>query len=1025
MSLPSLAIRNPVFTWMLMIGLILFGGLFFTRLGVSLYPDVDFPTLSVRAQYEGANPAVMEKDVVEPIESGLVSVEGVQYIESSIKTGSAQVSVSFDLSKDINVAVQEVQSALGRVQRLLPDGVESPSISKSNPEDRPVMWLSVTSTSLTRRDLMRVVREQVQDQFSTVPGVGELSLGGFIDPNIRVDIESKKLQAYELSVGDIVQALKLQHSELPAGQLDEGDTERSIRVMGELGSAEEFSRLIIPQRGGRPSYANVRLGQVANVYEGLDNVRRISRVNLEPSIGLGVRKQRGANTVDVAESVKQRMENLRAQLPEGVFIQVNFDSSEYVREAVNELLFVLLLSSLLTAVVCWLFLNSWFAVLNTLLAIPTSVLGSFIFLYAFGFTLNTFTLLGLALSIGIVVDDAIIMIENITRYREKGLSRMEAAFKGSREITFAVIATTAALVAIFLPVAFMEGVVGKFFFQFGVTIAVAVILSSIEALTLAPMRCSQFLDVGQRKTRVGLLVDGFLSKLTPFYEKTLLVALQNKWKVLGFSTLFFLGSLSFLFLLKKEFVPNQDQGSLFISFRTPDGSSIDYTDTKMFPIEQFLMKQPYIERYFTAIGGFGGGGQANTAFMFITLKDQRDRELSQQEVVVQLRNDLKQFEGIRGFIQGNSSSVLSGGQSYPIDFTIQGPDREKLKPIAEKMIQELSDSGQAVDVNSKDLVNLPEVRVIPDRQKATARGVSVQAISETMNALYGGVVPVKYSEGGRRSDVKVQIIDQEKRSMDDLKNVFLRNNRGELVSLSSVVTLEEGIGPQEIYRLDRYPGIRIEGNLAENVSQGEALKLVEKKSAEIVPFPNFVKLGGGSEEFQKSFRSLIIAMVLGVLVAYMVLASQFNSFIDPLAILMALPFSFAGAFISLYIGGQTLNVYSFIGLILLMGISKKNGILLIEFTKQLRFQGRETKDALMEACPIRLRPVLMTSFATLAAAIPPALSFGPGAETRIPLSLAIVGGVFVSTALTLYVVPCFYLLITRKTLSAPQLQEKH
>lgn len=1012
MSLVETSVRRPVFAWMLMGALLVFGGIGFHRMGVSQLPDVDFPIVNVSVTLEGAAPEVMESDIVDPIEDAVMSIQGLEGISSSARSGIANITIDFALNKNIDLAVQEVQTRIAQVQKRLPKDVDPPLVMKINPEDQPIMWISANSDSLTMQELMAFVRDRLKDRFTRLPGVGDVFLGGYMDPNLRVWVSSKKLTQYALTVDDVIQAIQLEHSELPSGRIESPEKEFNIRTVGEAANPKDFGRLPINRRGGAPNYTPIFLDQVAHVEEGLADIRRKSRVMGKPAVGLGIRKQRGANAVDVAKAVKARMEELRPELPKGVELNVNYDSTKFIEESVSELNFTLILSAILTAFACWLFLGSWSATMNVVLAIPTSVVGAFIVLNALGFTLNTFTLLGLSLAIGIVVDDAIMVLENIVRHRERGENRVNSALKGATEITFAAIAATAAIMAIFLPVAFMKGVIGKFFFEFGVTISVAVALSLLEALTLTPMRCSQFLDVGERTTRIGRGIERSFRLLEELYRKILPTILNNRWKTVLGSLLFFILTFALAGVLKKEFVPAQDQGNLMIRLKSPEGSSLEFTDKKMGEVEDYLKTRPEVSKYFVSVGGFGGG-EVNTAIAFITLKPMRERKISQQKLADLIRVDLQKVQGVTIFIQDLSLSAFSASRGFPVEFSIRGPDWDVLKDLSQKVTEAISKTGMLADVDSDYLAGVQDIQLLPDREKSKSRGVSVADVARTVNALVGGVVAGKYSKGGHRNDIRVRLVEEERKTVKDLEKLFVRNNRGELIPLSDVVTIREHPSLTSISRKDRERAISIFSNLAPGKSQAQALDAVQKVVHELLP-PGYRYVASGSAKtFKESFESLLVALVLGLLVSYMVLASQFNSFIHPVTVLVALPFSFSGAFISLLLGGQSLNMYSVIGLILLTGIVKKNSILLVDFTNQLREQGYDVKRALTEAGPIRLRPILMTSVATVVGAIPPALGIGPGAESRIPMALAVIGGVIVSTVLTLIVVPAIYSLFAR------------
>jgi HAE1 family hydrophobic/amphiphilic exporter-1 len=1020
MSLPEIAIHRPVFAWMMMAGLILFGLLSASRMGVSQLPDVDFPVISIAVNYPGAAPEVVETNVVDVIEDAVMTVEGVRSVTSTARYGAASISVEFELSRSIADALQEVQNKVASAQRYLPADIDPPVISKTNPEDQPILWLSLTSNRHSLRELMRYVKDTLKDRFSSVTGVGELGYGGYVDPNLRVWVSGKALSSYDLAVTDVLDAIKSEHSELPAGQLSLGRQEYDVRTLGELKTAKEFGHIVINQRGGQPVYARILLSQVAEIEDGLDDIRRISRANGERAVGIGIRKQRGSNTVAVAHAVKARMLEVRKQLPEGMQLDINFDSTKFIEDSVNEFEFALVLSVLVTSLVCWLFLGSWTATLNVLLAIPTSIIGTFIVLYFFGFTLNTFTLLGLSLAVGIVVDDAIMVLENIVRHQEKGENRVQAALVGARQITFAALAATLAVVAIFLPVAFMTGVIGKFFFQFGITMTVAVLLSLLEALTLTPMRASQFVEAGSRTTRMGRLADLAFRAVAALYRRLLDVALRRPWWVIGGSLVFFAASFWTLNSINKEFMPVQDQSTFIVRMQTPVDSSMEYTDAKTREAEKFLAARPEVRRYMVAVGGFGTGGQSNLANIFVSMKPKGERgidpeaghELSQQELMSVTRTALRKLD-LKVSIQDLSQRGFTASRGFPVEFAVQGRDWDKLVRYSETIIEKLDATGLVTDTDSDYLLGKPEIQIIPDRTRAAERGVSIQAISQTVNAMVGGVVAGQYSSEGRRYDVRVRLREKELDRIDQIKGLYVRNNRGERIPLAEVVQVRQAQSLAQINRYDRERSIKIFANVAAGKSQQEALARAEAIAREVLPPDYRARFVGGSQAFQESFASLWFVMLLGVVVAYMVLASQFNSYIHPFTVLMALPFSVSGAFLTLLAFGHSINIFSFIGLILLMGIAKKNSILLVDFTNQVRDRGAAVREALLEACPVRLRPILMTSFATIAAALPLALAIGPGAELRAPMAIAVIGGVIVSTLLTLFVVPCVYELLAR------------
>jgi len=1021
MNLSEISIKRPVFAWMLMAGLIVFGGICFMRMGISQLPDVDYPVVSVNIRLEGAAPEVIETSIVDIIENAVMSIQSIRSVTSESEDSEGTVTIEFELDRNIDLAIQDVQAKVDSVLQKLPKQITSPTIRKSNPEDQPIMLLTLQSDQYPLKDLMSYTNDRIKDQFSTVAGVGDITLGGYRDPNLRIWVDEKALNSYALSVNDVINTIQNEHLEAPAGQLQDGKRQLNVRTMGEAKTIEEFSNLIINQRGGQANYIPIHLNQVVRIEEGMADTLRISRAMGIPGVALNILKQRGSNAVAVAKAVRAKVAEVQKGLPEGMKLSVNFDSTRYIEKAVRELNFTLLLSALLTGLVCWMFLGSWTSTLNVLLAIPTSVIGTFIVLYFAGFTLNTFTLLGLSLSIGIVVDDAIMVLENIIRHQEKGKSRILAALAGSKEITFAAMAATISVVAIFLPVAFMSGVIGKFFFQFGVTITVAVLLSLLEALTLTPMRCSQFVNTGKRTTRFGKGVEWLMDKTRDLYAGSLAVALNHRLKVIITAMVVFALSFSALLFLNKEFIPPEDQSRFNVRLKTPVGSALSYSDLKFSEVEKFLSKRSEVERYVLQVGG-GSPGDSNSGSVLVTMKDRGKRgidptighELTQQEFMAVCRKQFNKIPDVHAVIQDLSTKAFTASRGFPVEFTIQGPDWDKLANYSKQMEDELEKTGKVTDLDTNYSLGQPELHVVPDRQKAYEYGVSISSISQVVEAMIGGVLVGTYEKGGHRYDIRLKLEESKEDPRTKVNSLFVRNNRGELTPLSNLVTMEEKESMVSIWRSNRERSITIYANVKAGESQQKALLAAQTFAKRILPPDYHITLTGSSQTFSESLQSLIWVLWLGIIIAYMVLASQFNSFIDPLSVLMALPFSISGALMALFITHRSINIYSVIGLILLMGIVKKNSILLVDFTNQVRERGETSiQKALLTACPIRLRPILMTSVATIAGAIPAALAFGPGAESRNPMAIAVIGGVIFSTVLTLYVVPCFYSVMSR------------
>ena len=998
---------------MLMIGVVVFGVIGFMRLGVSQLPDVDFPVVTASITWEGAAPEVMETDVTDIVEDAIMSVEGVKEVTSQSMQGLTQIAIEFNLNRNIDVALQEVQTKIAQAQKNLPRDIDPPIVTKTNPEDQPIMFLAL-SGDRPLKDMVHYIDETLKDRFTIVPGVSQIRLGGYVDPNLRVWLDAEKMHEKQLTVEDVLDSINLGHVDLPAGYIDTGSNEINVRVYGEASTAEQFGRMVIPNRVREgPVWTKIRIEEVGRVEDGLADIRRISRVMGRTAIGLGIIKQRGTNAVAVADGVKRRMKEVQKELPRGMHLGVVFDTTQFIKDSVNELKRSLLLSILLTALVCYVFLGSWSANINVFLSIPFSLAGAFLVLYFMGFTLNTFTMLGLALVIGIVVDDAIMVLENISRYQEHGKPRVEAALIGAREITFAALATSVAILAIFVPVVFMEGIIGRFFFQFGITISVAVMFSLLEALSITTMRCSQFLTVGHT-TRLGKGMDKIMRWTAERYRLTLVVLLKRPKTVLIVATVVFISSLALTKVLRNEFIPPQDQSRFLARITLPLGSSIEKTDAVFKEAEKFLMQRPELETYFSAVGSFTGG-QVNTGFLYVTMKELKKRPVvnghraTQQEFMKTVRKACSEIPGVdRVAIQDLSLTGFTAQRGFPIEFTVRGPDWDKLGTFSMEIMSRMKKTGVMTDVDTDYLVGMPELQIYPDREKAADQGVSIFSIANTINAMVGGIRNGKFTSHGKRYDVRVRTAEADRSKTTDVEKIWVRNQVGEVVPLSAAVTSEVKPTLFSITRKNRERAISLYANPTSGHSQQEALDEVSKIAKQVLPEGYRIVFSGGSQAFKESFQSLIFALILGIFVAYMILGTQFDSFVHPFTVLLALPFSVSGAFLFLFLNHNSLNLYSLIGLILLMGIVKKNSILLVDFTNERRRDGMPVREALLDACPIRLRPILMTSIAIIAAAIPEALSRGSGSETMVPMAVSVIGGVTLSTLLTLFVVPCAY-----------------
>ncbi len=1001
MNITDVCIRRSVLAWMIMGATILFGLVAATRIGVSQMPDVDSPNVTVMLSWPGAAPDEIEQGIVAPLEQSLAQVEGIQQITASARVGSARLTAVFPVGQDIDLALQDVQAKVSQAQRSLPKDVQQPTISKSNPDDQPLLTVGVRGP-FSRQVLADIARYQVQQKLQTLPGVGQVTTFGYLDRNIRIWVDASKLVERNVTVSDINNALAKQHVVVPGGQLDTPGRSETVQVIGEAANLEELKHIVLSDKNNNPVY----LQDVAMIEDGFEDVRTAARIDGEPLQALSVLKQRGSNAVSVAREVRDAVTELRKTLPDGMQLDVLSDTTKFIQESVSEIEMELVLAVVLTSLVCWLFLGSFSATLNVLLAIPMSLLGTIGVIWIAGFTLNTFTLLGLSLAIGLVVDDAVMVMENIDRHGKMGKNPFVAASEGTREISFAALAATAAVIAIFMPVIFMQGVVGRYFLQFGVTLSVAVALSYVEAVTLAPARCARLLThSGDAQGWLVRVVDRAFSRLAAAYRRVLAAVLDHPWKVLLASSVLTTACFVLGYSLPSEFSPAQDQSMFNVRVTAPTGSDLAMADGYASKVERILYKHPEVDSVLTNVS-------TGSASLTVNLCPPEQRKVTQQALAASLRKELV-LPGAKISIQDPSQQGIGTSKGYPIEVSIRGPDWDTLVAQAMKVKDQLAQSGVATDVDTDYQVGLPEILVQPDRARTADMNVSIQDLATTINSLVGGTVVGKYSSGGRRLDVRMRMLLGQRLTPEDIGEINVRNGAGKMIPISSMVSVDEKPVLQSINHVDRERAISVYGNVAPGHYQTEALNLVQGWAKDFPPGYRAV-LGGQSNEFQTSIQSLLFALIFGIAVAYMVLAAQFDSFLHPVTVLTILPLSVAGAFVGLWLGGKTLSVYSMIGILLLMGITKKNSIILVDYTNAARSeQGLDAKQALLQAGPIRLRPILMTTAATMMAAVPSALGLGAGSETRGPMAIAVLGGLALSTSLSLLVVPAFYLLADR------------
>jgi hydrophobe/amphiphile efflux-1 (HAE1) family protein len=1025
MNLIDISIKRPVFAWILMSALIVFGAVSLNRMGVSQLPDVDFPVLDVSVNYEGAAPELIETEILEPIEQRLLSVEGIKEMKSSARQGSGNVRLEFDINRNIDVSLQEVQSTLSRL--VLPAEIDPPVIRKSNPEEDPIMILGVYSDD-TKLNMIKWIDNYFLDQIRFIPDIGEVSIAGFSERNLRVWIDPVKLRKNELTIVDVLDAISTQHRESAAGQFVHQSKELRVKWQGELLSTEEFGDIRILRRGGQivQPQAALRIKDVAKVEEGLSDIRRLSRINGKDAIFVSVKKQRGTNEVTISEMVRKKMDLIRSNFPDGYKAQVNIDFTLPTKATVKSTLEKLVFAGAITIIICFLFLGSVQYALNILFSIPTSILGTFIILYFSKMTLNLFTLLALTLAISIVVDDAIMLLENIVRHFRMGKSPQKAASDGSKEILPSAIAASLSVIAIFVPVIFMEGIWGKFFYQFGITMSGAILLSLLEAVTITPMRAAAFLSSDSKVSKFEKYVDELSEKLSHFYQGILVKSLRFPKTIVFLSLLIFLVSLWLIPFVKKELLPAQDQNIILLSGQTAPGSSLEATYQKSLEMEGIVSKNPHIDGYLVSVGLGGMSTSVNNITIPMYLKPKETRSKTHLQIIDELREQFKSIKGVRVQMRDISARGITSGRFFPIAFNLRGPDLNILKDKAELIMKKLTESKLAQDLDTDFKLGLPELKITPKSQGELYNlGLTKEAISRTLASSVGGIRQGRYTADGKRYDIRVKIPDTRITSEDEIGSLGVRNMFGNIVSLSNAVNMEQIGSMQSITRINRQRTISVFGALMPGASQSDVLKEVQVIAEKELPDGYSFALEGAASGLNEAFGTLTSSLLIGVLVAYMILAIQFNSFIHPVVILVALPFSITGAFLALWAAGVSLNLFSFIGIIVLMGIAKKNSILLVEFTNQMRHRFGNAKEfanskdrelikkALMEACPIRLRPILMTSVATVAAALPLVLGNAMGSETRLPMGLTIIGGSIVSTLFTLFVVPALYLMMSR------------
>lgn len=1010
MKLSHISIQRPVLAIVMSLAIVLFGVISFTQLPVREYPDIDPPIISVVTLYRGASSSVVETEITDQLEEQFATLEGVKTITSSSREGGSVITIEFELNVEVNEAANDVRDRVSRIRGVLPQEIEDPIISKVDANAQAVVWLALSSTSHSTLELSdfsdRVLKEKIQ----RLPGVGSVIIGGERRYAIRVWLDPLRMASHRLTTYDIESALRNENAEIPGGRVEGERREFAVRTRGELSQPEEFGAIIVSQKGNNI----VRLRDVADVQVGAEDERTAARWNGEPAVGLGIVKQSKASTVDVASEVHASLAELSKLLPEGMKLDVAYDSSEFIVDSISEVQETLLIALVLVVLVVLAFLKSFRATIIPSLAIPISIIGALAAVYFAGFTINILTLLGFVLAIGLVVDDAIVVLENIYRHMEMGKSKWQAAIDGSKEIGFAVVSTTIALVAVFVPLAFLSGNVGRLFNEFGIAVAVAVLISGFVALTLTPMLSSKILRPlhGTSKNWASRSFDTFFDNLNKFYDRLLRGALRHRiLMITGAVVILLFGFVLFRFL-PSELVPTEDRGVGFGIVIAPEGATLKYTDNYVREVEKILLALPEREGLFTATGlGFGGPGSVTNSFMFLNMKSRGDREKSQQQIVQELFPRLLAIPGVLAFVI-NPPSLGADFSANPIEYVLQGDSYEELNEAVNSMMGEASKLGYLLNLDSDLRLNKPQLDIHIDRERSSGLGVSVADIGSTLETFLGGRVVTDFKRGTKQYDVILQVKPEARSTPDAIQNLYIRSNGG-LVQLANVVNVEKTVAPKELNHYNRIRSATISASLVPGVTLGKALDDLDRIAQEKLPSGIKREYAGQSLEYKTSSSALYIMFLLAIVFIYLVLSAQFESFIHPFTILLSVPLAVFGALLTLFVFGESLNIYSQIGLIMLVGLVTKNSILIVEFANQQQEKGLGLIDAIVEAATIRLRPILMTSFATIFGILPIAIGLGAGAESRRPLGLVVVGGMLFSTFLTLIIVPVVYTLLAR------------
>jgi multidrug efflux pump len=1020
MVLADISIHRPVLATVMSLMIILIGIIGYQRLSVREYPKIDAPVVSVRTVYTGASAEIIESQITKPLENSLAGIEGIRLIKSVSREEVSQITVEFVLERNVDAAANDVRDRVSRVRGLLPKDSKEPVVAKIEADAQAIIWLALSSDVHDALEITDYADRYIVSRLQTLTGVASVIIGGERRYAMRIWLDRERLAAYSLTPQDVENALQKQNVDIPSGRIESLQREFTVFAETDLKSADQFDNLIIKQINGY----SVRLKDIGSAQLGPLDERNILRFMSNPAVGLGIVKQSNANTLEVAQAVKKELPNIEKTLPKGMKIQVAFDTSVFVEKSIEAVYKTMLEALGLVILVIFLFLRNVRATLIPFVTIPVSLIGSFIFLYAFNFSINVLTLLGLVLAIGLVVDDAIVMLENIHRHIEEGMKPFQAAVSGAKEIGFAVLAMTFTLAAVFLPLTFIPGNTGRLFVEFAITVAAAVLVSGFVALTLTPMMCSKLLKHQEHHNWLYRVTEKGLNGLNNGYRWLLTNALKIRWIML----FIFLGtgySSWWLFThLKTELAPLEDRGNVVGMVIAPEGATLEYTNNYARKIEEFYNAIPEMSSSFMVVApGLEKPNPVNSAIAFLRLVAWDKRSRSQQEIVKNLFPKLAGLTGVLAFAI-NPPSLGQSFRSTPLQFIVQGNSYQQLEEVTSKMLNKMRENKQLFMPDSDLKLNKPQLKVEIDRDKASALGVQIEDIGRTLETLLGGRQVTRFKKEGEQYDVIVKLKDQDRTKPADLTSIFIRNKTGQLFQLSNLVKIKEAVAPKELNHFNRLRAVILSSNLAPNYTLGEAVAYMEEIAKEILPTTMQTALDGQSRELKESGQALYATFVLALIFIYLVLAAQFESFKSPLIILFTVPLALTGALLALQLAGQTLNVYSQIGLVMLVGLITKHGILIVEFANQLQAKGMNIYDAVTEASTLRLRPILMTTAAMVLGALPLAMANGAGAESRWPIGWVIVGGLTLGTILTLFIIPSVYTFLGKRKI--PQnIEEDH